>query len=239
MNNTPSEDYKIDIKALFARANDATKQNLPVLLRCIFIIIFFVITALVIFYNNYNIETVEQLDAMQTETYLFNMVVTVFLAPLWAAIAMMAVKTQRNQISTVGNLFDYLPFALALATAELCISLMTQVGMTLFIIPAIYLFIATSFTKYLIADKGMNAFSAIKCSIQMANKHLLQLSILFAIFFALALLGVITFGLAFIWIAPLYFNVTAILYTDLFNAGNANDKHEAVTNNTEETHFDA
>ena len=244
MNKDPIQTYQLDIKSLFERGNMATKKNLPVIIRCMFIILFIILVSFVLFFNIYNIESVPQLESMQTETYFFNMIVTVVLAPLWAGIAMLAVKTERQQEIRVGVVFNYVPLLLALATAELCISLLTQVGMTLFVIPAIYIFIATSFTKLLIADKQISPFKAIQYSIQMANRYLLQLVVLFAIFFALALLGVLTFGLAFIWIAPLYYNVTGILYNDLFggyNDGDADDEAQPVNLNkqTEETRFDA
>ena len=64
------------------------------------------------------------------------------------------------------------------------------------------------------------------------------MTILFAIFFVLFLLGMVTFGLAFIWIVPLYYNVTGILYNDLFGVKEEAQQVHAVTN-SEETHFDA
>jgi uncharacterized membrane protein len=234
----PSKNYEIDIKDLFERGNVATKKNLPVLLRSLFFLIFIMLLSFVAFFNVYNIETVSQLEALQTETYFLNMALTVLLAPLWAGIAMLAVNTERKQQISFVKLFDFTPLILGLATAELCISLLTQVGMSLFIVPAIYIYVATGFTKLLIADKKLSPFVAIKVSILMANKHLFKLSLLFLIFFALALLGMITFGLAFIWITPLYYNVTGILYNDLFNPQEQAQNVENLTN-TEESHFDA
>jgi uncharacterized membrane protein len=186
----------------------------------------------------YNIETVVQLEEMQTETYFFNMLLTVFMSPLMAGISMLAVKTERKQPINVTSLFMYVPFILWLATAELIISLLTQVGMTLFILPAIYIFISTIFTKFLIADKQLRPFIAIKLSIQMCNRYLLQLTVLFVIFFVLFLLGMITFGLAFIWIVPLYYNVIGILYNDLFGVQEETQQVQPVAK-LEETHFDA
>ncbi|MFQ3249772.1 MAG: putative membrane protein [Glaciecola sp.] len=238
MIKAPSQDYQIDIKALLERGNVATKKNLPVILRSLFFVIFIVLLSFVAFFNVYNIETIAQLEALQTETYFLNMFLTVLLAPLWAGIAMMAVNTERKKDISFSQLFNFTYLILGLATAELCISLLTQVGMSLFIVPAIYIYITTSFTKFLIADKRMSPFVAIKVSIQMANQHLFKLSMLFLIFFALALLGMITFGLAFIWITPLYYNVTAILYNDLFNSQVEDQNVEHLTN-TEESHFDA
>jgi uncharacterized membrane protein len=237
MNKVPKQNYSLDIKSLFERGNNATKQNFPVMLRCLFIVLFIWLAAYVAFFNIYNIETVPQLEAMQTEWYFFNMLISVVMSPIMAGISMLAVKTERKQAINVLSLFMYVPFILWLATAELIVSLLSQVGMTLFILPAIYIFITTVFAKFLIADKKMRPFLAIKTSIQMCNQYLLQLTILFAIFLVLFLIGAVTFGLAFIWIAPLYYNVTGILYNDLF--GTQVEVVQAHVTHSEETHFDA
>jgi uncharacterized membrane protein len=238
MNKASSQNYKLDLKSLFERGNTATKQNFSVILRCMFILLFIGLASLLAFLNIYNIETVGQLEALQTETYFFNMLLTVCLSPLMAGMCMLAVKTERKQPINVMSLFMYVPLILWLATAELIVSLLIQVGMTLFILPAIYIFITTVFTKFLIADKQMRPFMAIKLSIQMCNQHLLQLTILFAVFLVLFLLGMVTFGFAFIWILPLYYNVTGILYNDLFSVKNGAQQVDPITN-PEESHFDA
>ena len=238
MNKVPSQNYNLDIKRLFERGNAATKQNFSVILRCMFILLFIALAAFVVLFNMYNIETIVQLQEMQTETYFFNMLLTVVLSPLMAGMSMLAVKTERKQPINVISLFMYIPFILWLATAELIISLLTQVGMTLFILPAIYIFISTIFSKFLIADKQLRPFIAIKLSIQMCNRYLLQLTILFVIFFVLFLLGMITFGLAFIWIVPLYYNVTGILYNDLFGVQEETQQAQPFAKSGE-THFDA
>ncbi len=237
MNTDPKQNYSLDIKSLFERGNTATKHNLPVMLRCLFILLFIGLAAFVAFFNIYNIETVAQLESMQTETYFFNMLLTVAMSPLMAGMGMLAVKTERKQVINVSTLFMYVPFILWLATAELVISLLTQVGMTLFVVPAIYIFITTIFVKFLIADKQLRPFLAIKTSIQMCNQYLLQLTLLFAIFLVLFVIGMLTFGLAFIWVMPLYYNVTGILYNDLF--GTVVERHQASLTTSEETHFDA
>lgn len=238
MNKAAQERYKIDIAGLFTRANIATKQNFSTLLRSMFMLIFVVIAFFVGFFNIYNIETLADLEAIPTETYVLNMLIIAVMAPLKAGMSMMAVKTERKQPIVVLNLFDYLPYILMLATAELIISLLIQVGMSLFILPAVYVYITTTFAQTLIADKKVSPFSALKLSIVMSNQYLLSLLTLYAIFFALFLLGMITFGLALIWVVPLYYNVTGILYNDLFGY---QDKPQASHSigNTEETHFDA
>ncbi len=237
MNKVTKQDYSLNIKSLFERGNNATRQNLPVMLRCLFVVLFIWLAAYIAFFNIYNIETVPQLEAMQTEWYFLNMLVSVLISPLMAGISMLAVKTERKQAVNILSLFMYVPIILWLASAELIISLLTQVGMTLFILPAIYIFITSVFTKFLIADKNMRPFLAIKTSIQMSNQYLWQLTVLFAIFLVLFLIGMMTFGLAFIWVAPLYYNVTGILYNDLFGT-QVEATQEPVTN-SEETHFDA
>jgi hypothetical protein len=44
--------------------------------------------------------------------------------------------------------------------------------------------------------------------------------------------------LAFIWVLPLYYNVTGILYNDLFGVQDETQQIGPITN-SEESHFDA
>jgi uncharacterized membrane protein len=186
-----------------------------------------------------NIETVKDVENIPTETsYLVNMFLTVLLAPLTAGLAMMGVNTERKQAVNVLQLFNYVPRIFLLATAALMISILWQIGLSFFVLPGIYIFLTTTFTQTLIADKGLSPFQAIKASITVSNQFLLKLFVLYLLFLGLFLLGIVTFGIAFIWVLPLYYNLIGILYNDLFGPVQE-DKETIVTISTGETHFDA
>jgi uncharacterized membrane protein len=242
---TPNKDsqyqknYHFDVKTLFERANKATRVNLGVMLKSLFIILVLFVTFFVIYTNVMGIETVGDVENIPTETsYLVNMLLTVLMAPLAAGMVMMGVKTERKQAINVLQLFNYVPQVLLLASAALMISILWQIGLSLFVLPGLYIFLTTTFAQTLIADKGISPFQALKISILTSNQFLLKLSVLYAIFLALFLVAMLTFGIAFIWILPLYYNLIGILYNDLFGPKQVTEKL-VPESNPGETHFDA
>lgn len=237
--NNQHQQYEFNLKTLFERANEATKLNFAVMLKSLFIILAVFLSFFVAYTNVMNIETVKDVENIPTETsYLVNMFLTILLAPLTAGLSMMAVNTERKQAINVLQLFNYVPRILLLATAALMISILWQVGLSFFILPGIYIFLTTTFTQTLIADKGLSPFQAIKTSIIVSNQFLLKLFVLYLLFLGLFLLGIVTFGIAFIWVLPLYYNLIGILYNDLFGPDKA-DKEAITAIKAGETHFDA
>jgi len=81
--------------------------------------------------------------------------------------------------------------------------LFTFLWSLLFIIPGIIKSFSYSMSMYILAEnKGMPALECIQQSKDMTDGHKMELFILYLSFFGWALLGVITFGIAYIWIMP-------------------------------------
>ena len=104
------------------------------------------------------------------------------------------------------------------------------------ILPGLYLFVATTFTLPLIADKKLGVLQAIITSCKAVNQFILSFIVLFVIFLVLFLLSIFTFGLAFLVIMPLYFVVTGMLYTTLFDT---TENHQVNESAGQESTFDA
>ena len=81
--------------------------------------------------------------------------------------------------------------------------LFTFLWSLLFIIPGIIKAYSYSMSMYILAEnKGMPALECIQQSKDMTDGHKMELFILYLSFFGWALLGAITFGIAYIWIMP-------------------------------------
>lgn len=94
-------------------------------------------------------------------------------------------------------------------------ALFTFLWSLLFIIPGIVKAISYSQAYYIVAEnKGMPAIEAINRSKAMMHGHKMDYFVLQLSFIGWELLGVITFGIAFIWIAP-YMNAT---YANFYNS---------------------
>ncbi|MBE6965847.1 MAG: DUF975 family protein [Ruminococcaceae bacterium] len=103
-------------------------------------------------------------------------------------------------------------------------ALFTFLWSLLFVIPGIVKALSYSQAYYIIAEnKGMPAIDAINRSKEMMRGHKMDYFVLQLSFIGWGLLGVLTFGIAFIWIAP-YMNATyANFYNSVkssYNAGN-------------------
>ncbi len=94
-------------------------------------------------------------------------------------------------------------------------ALFTFLWSLLFVVPGIIKAISYSQAYYIIAEnKGISATEAINRSKAMMHGHKMDYFVLQLSFIGWGLLGVITFGIAFIWIAP-YMNAT---YTNFYNS---------------------
>jgi uncharacterized membrane protein len=96
------------------------------------------------------------------------------------------------------------------------ILVIVYLGFALFLVPGIYLGLATGFSMMLYVEKQLPPSQAIMQSIRVFNRYWIQLSLFYMAAFVLFIIGMFTFGLAYIWIIPFYFNFKGILYRELF-----------------------
>jgi uncharacterized membrane protein len=157
------------------------------------------------------------------------------LAPLFAGLYMLGVCAARGESIRMVGLLAYLPYSLAILLSFVIITLLTQLGFALLILPGLYVFVACKFTFPLIIDRGLSPIQAIKVSILCVSRYWVQFTVLYLIFVLLMLLSVMTFFIGFIWVAPMYYQVKGILYRDLFDT----DQPLQIVNNETDVSFDA
>lgn len=150
---------------------------------------------------------------------LLEIVLQLVTAPFMVGIMMAGVKLNAEQAVGVKDLFAYLPQSAILCLTSLMVSIISGLGFALYIIPGLYLLIATNFTLLLVTDKRMSPFNAMLLSMKMVNRYLLSFIALHLIFFVLFMLCIVTFGVALIIVGPLYFNAKGLLYKELFGYG--------------------
>ena len=151
-----------------------------------------------------------------TQQAIMELVLTFLLAPLWTGVSMLAIRYKRGEKPSFTSIFYYYRHIVILALAALFVSMLTTLGISVYVIPGFYLFTATTFTLPLMADKKLNPLEAVLASIKMTNKYLWKMLMVYGIFVGLLLIVLLSFGFAYLWIGPFYFNVKAILYQDLF-----------------------
>lgn len=100
------------------------------------------------------------------------------------------------------------------ASLVLLVFIFTMLWSLLFIIPGIIKAISYSQAYYILAEnKGMSALEAINRSKAMMEGHKMDYFILGLSFIGWSVVGMVTFGIAFIWIMP-YMQAT---YTNFYN----------------------
>jgi uncharacterized membrane protein len=230
--------YDFDIKSLFMRAGEASRKNMATILKCILAAVFFALGITIVFFQIYEIQTVEQFEAIPLETrYLFQMILECLVAPMLVGLTMIGVRTERKEAVTFSMLWAYYPIFIFVASATLMVALLSQLGFALFLLPGIYVLVTTMFVQALVADKAMSPLAALVLSVKVSNKYLVKISLCYLAFFAMFIFVMITFGFALIWVGPLFFNFKGILYNDLF--GGISEVQSAPEHSEEETHFDA
>lgn len=220
--------YNFDVKDVLSRARELSSNNNWILVQGIMALVGMALVLMFIFIQAFDITTPEDLQLVSnTQNVLASLVINVLLAPVFAGIAMLAISTARGLLAKAINVFAYVSYILPLGVASLLISIATDIGMMPFVLPAFYVFMATTFTLPLIVDKQLTPFSAIFLSIRMTNAYLFQMSIIFLIFLALFVGVVLTFGFALIWVGPYFYNVKAVLYTELFCSAESTEQAES------------
>lgn len=167
------------------------------------------------------------------EAYLIlEFVITVVLAPIFAALSMMGVYGAVGLKTNAKFTFSFLNKTSVLALCAIISKFMIFVGMNLFLFPGLYLFIMLSLAAPLILDKGLSPLKAIKISLQATRFQWLQIcAIYFFIFFTVVaiftplfylsqtgagLIALILFAFALSYIVPMYYYVKGIIYREMF-----------------------
>jgi uncharacterized membrane protein len=221
------KEYELDIKQVLVQARELSSKNNWILVLGILVLIAVAMTLGFIFISVFDISDPESVQNLShTENAIASLVINVVLAPLFAGLSMLAITSARGLQAKAVNVFAYVSYILPLGVATLLVSIAMDIGMLLLVLPAFYVFMATTFCLPLIVDKGLSPISAIWLSIRMVNAYLFPVTIIFLIFIALMVGVILTFGFAYIWVGPYFFNVRAVLYTTLFCSANEDEGKE-------------
>lgn len=102
------------------------------------------------------------------------------------------------------------------ALTDLSSSLVSSVNAQVGFILLMYLGMATGFSMMLLIEKSLSPSQTIIQSFRVYNRYILPLSFFYLGSALLFVLGMFTFGVAYIWLIPFYFNLKGILYRELF-----------------------
>ncbi len=140
---------------------------------------------------------------------------TAVVYPFLVGFLMLGIRRAANLPISFANAFGYFHVVLAVIVAALLISVLTSLGLMLFILPGIYLSIAYTFTLPLIAEKDFGPWQAMETSRRAVTRHW------FAVFATVVVMWIILFLSMFtiigiIWTVPMMLISIGIMYREIF-----------------------
>ncbi|MEI6875460.1 MAG: DUF975 family protein [Spirochaetota bacterium] len=134
--------------------------------------------------------------------------------PLTIGLLVIFLSVYRGEEVSYNNLFDGFKSFLSAFLAFLLVTILTVLWSLLFIVPGIIACIRYSQTFYILRENpGMDGNAAIQKSKAMMQGHKGEYFLLGLSFILWILLGIITVGIAFLWIGP-YMSTTYAGYYD-------------------------
>ncbi|MEP4889775.1 MAG: hypothetical protein ABJV04_07105 [Aliiglaciecola sp.] len=232
--------YNFDLKSILAKGFENTMSSILVFLQML-LVVFVLSMVVALIYIKYNgIQTMEQFT--QGHLMTLDLIIQLLLAPMTAALMLQGARSHLKELASVRFLFSKLGQALPICLVTAFILIVTKAGMALFILPGLYLMIATSFAVLLVADKNFTPIAALILSIKMVNRYLFPFTILYAVFLVLLVLSILSFGIGLILFLPFYYNINGLLYCELFGYGSSsnNFNYQSQQNGSDgDTTFDA
>ncbi|MFC5699785.1 DUF975 family protein [Cohnella faecalis] len=140
----------------------------------------------------------------------------VLAGPLALGLNMFFVKLARLNSPSVGDAFEGFGRFVPAFVLYLLVGIFTFLWSLLFIIPGIIASFRYSQAFYIMQDNpNMDALEAINRSKQMMVGHKWRLFVLYLSFIGWWILGALTFGIGYLWIAPYVLTSAAHFYDDL------------------------
>ncbi|GAB3018148.1 hypothetical protein GCM10027098_11340 [Bowmanella dokdonensis] len=207
-------EYKIDLRALLKEGWALSNTNRWVMVQAVLLLVSLTIVGVLAYLKLAEIKGIEPTDPQFL--MLAELGWIILSAPLFTGLIMMGINNSVGGICKPEQLFHFLPRTLVLALTALMSGLLVELGMMLFILPGLYLMVATSFSLPLVVEKGLTPAKAIFVSIRVINHKWREFLLLYCLFGCLFFLSIITFGLALFWVAPFYYAVKGLLYRDIF-----------------------
>ena len=155
--------------------------------------------------------------------------------PLLVGISIFFLNFIRGEKAEVEQFFKGFSLFLTSFTAYLFICIFTVLWLLLLIVPGIIAALSYSMSYFIIADNPqIDGFEAIKRSKIMMNGHKKQLFYLGCRFIGWCILGILSFGIGFLWILPYMFTSFAKFYENIKDLQRPAVENMHETRNTEE-----
>lgn len=223
-------EYKIDVKAVLNEAwTNTSKSRIAINVGLLFTLSIGVVITFIVSSYLGGIETVFQ---DQQSSALLNILVTLVVYPFLVGVEMMGVFHAVGLKTNAKLVFAFLKRGSWVAICALLTSTLVTMGITLFVVPGVYLAVALSLVLPLVVEKRLSPLKAISLSLQATRFQWFNLFAVYLVLFFLliaaslpllllanttvSLIGGVITMFALTYLAPLFYNVKGILYREIF-----------------------
>ncbi|MEP0354945.1 hypothetical protein [Paraglaciecola sp.] len=213
---------RIDLKTLSVEAWELSKKGKAEVMQGVMLMLFIVMAFVWVLQSIFGIADMSAISPRTQVTMELGFIVIT--APIIAAMLLI------GMFRSVGLKPSFLPllkrafgsFVIILLALLLAIlvdvagQVLSLAGLFFGIVTTVYLGMATGFSMMLLIEKQLAPKDTIIQSFKVFNRHWPSLSLFYIGSLVLFLLGMLTFGVAYIWLIPFYFNLKGVLYRELF-----------------------
>ena len=215
-------EVKLDLKLHVKEAWELTKQQKAEMLHGALLLVVAAFALAFLIQAVFDIDNLETASAQNL--LIIKLIGVAVTAPIIAAMSLLGIAHSVGQRPAFFNLFKRIVGLMVVVVLALLIAAFTDlfsaltstVSGLLSLIFTVYIGMATGFSVLLLIEKKLALTQAIVQSFKVFNRYILPLSIFYLMFFALMIVGMFTFGIAYIWLIPFYFNLKGVLYRELF-----------------------
>lgn len=172
--------------------------------------------------------TTDLLEAL-SPGFIGQLLLTAFTLPLSVGLFMNGLKLARQQQTDATDVFRYFAWTVTLFVTWVVMSVLIALGALLFIIPGIYLAVAWLFALPLVVERGLGPWQALETSRKALTHRWFSIFAFVIIESLLGMLGILTLGIALIWIFPWLLIANGLLYQQIFGAAPAAGASQVVT----------
>jgi hypothetical protein len=238
-------DYVIDIKSVLTEAwqlTQSTRKPINLGILFVFILGVFIFSLCNQYFDMLSqiytvIEAgestpIDNIQSLQNNLLMTDLIITLCIWPFLAGVIMMGVFNAVGIKTHFNDIFIFLKKAAWVVLCAVIQSMLVNLGLSLFVIPGIFLLVSLSLTIPLLIDKNVTPLKAIILSIRATRFKWFQLfyihSFLVFIFIllliplsllansSLVMVGLVIFLFGMSYLAPMYLNVKGILYREIF-----------------------
>lgn len=200
----------MDRKKIKEEAKNKIKNNLWNIWKpyLVISIITSIITFIFVYFFNIEVNSLE--------SNIVDAVVSLISLPLTIGYLNGLLNFIRGKEIKIKDIFGKMNIVIPILIVNIIVSIAVIFGTALFIIPGIIVSLMFAMTSYLLADGESNIKEILKKSVNMIKGYKGDFLLFGLSFFGWILLGIITFGIAFIYVIP-YMNVSMALYYEELN----------------------